>query len=326
MSKLVFIYSIPRETATKISDWVNDNSGVKLKKVKIGRCNDRFSAAYNPKVGGLANYISYTPWMEPLTGKQKTDETGKGLTIQDQLEQKWGKPKGFFNNAPTVKNYKGDGSDLTYFQTLIVTLRDGSTVLDLDNMDDEMRYYVCLASSRVANSQREYQEHKWPKAQWYIALENESEEIKYQRSEYKSKAFAALHDKDMTEAYKRKFVSLLGISSTRSALSQQQIHNLLVNHIETSSYTVGNNIEKFNGLFNMLKTPHGRERLEMMYILQQAIDNRVVYEKQGTYTFLRPVGGPLNIGDRYDEVIDFLLNPKKNAELEDIREAIKQKS
>jgi len=88
MSKLVFIYSIPRDTATKISDWVNDSSGVKLKKVKVGRCNDRFSAPYNPKVGGLANYISYTPWIDPATGKQVTDENNKGLTLQDQMEQK----------------------------------------------------------------------------------------------------------------------------------------------------------------------------------------------------------------------------------------------
>jgi len=189
-----------------------------------------------------------------------------------------------------------------------------------------MRYYVCLASSKVANSQREYQEHKWPKAQWYIALENESEEIKYQRSELRSKAYAALHDKDMTENMKRKIVSLLDIASTRSALTPQQVHNQLSHHIETSGFSVGNNIEKFNLLYNMLKTAHGRERLEAMYLLKQAMDNRIIYEKQGTYTFIRTTGGPLNIGDRYDEAVDFLLNPKKDKEVEDIREAIKQKS
>ena len=60
-TKKVFIQSIPRETATKISDWTNDTSGKKLKKTKIGRCRDTLQALWSPRVGGLANYISYTP-------------------------------------------------------------------------------------------------------------------------------------------------------------------------------------------------------------------------------------------------------------------------
>lgn len=60
-STKVFIQSIPRETATKVSDWTNDTSGKKLKKTKIGRCRDTIMALYNPKYGGLANGLSYKP-------------------------------------------------------------------------------------------------------------------------------------------------------------------------------------------------------------------------------------------------------------------------
>ena len=53
---------------------------------------------------------------------------------------------------------KGDSLDeskMTYFQKKYWQLVDGTTVLDLDSEDDEMFYYVCLGSQRIANSERE---------------------------------------------------------------------------------------------------------------------------------------------------------------------------
>jgi hypothetical protein len=323
MANLIFVYSIPRETATGVSEFVNDSSGRKLKKTKIGRCDDKIMALYDPKIGGLRNYISYTPWVE--NGVQVMDEDGKPLMLQDKLERKWNKSKGYFTNRPPERGYKGDGADLPYFQTKYWALKDGCTVFDLSKMDDEMGYYVLLASSRVANSEREWREYKWPKANWYIALENESEEIKYSRNAIKSKAFAALHDPNMTDVYKRKIVSLMDIAAANSTLSTEQVHNLLFNTIDTTSFTPGSNVEKFLSYVTMLSTADGRIKFEMMWLLRRAIDSRVIYEKQGTYTWIRPTGNPIVIGERYDDAIDFLLNPKKSSEVEEITEQIEQK-
>jgi hypothetical protein len=88
MSKKVLIYSIPRPTATGISDWTNDVSGKRLQKVKIGRCTDSIQALYSPKIGGLANYISYTPHINPETGTPFSDEKGQPVMLQAYLEQK----------------------------------------------------------------------------------------------------------------------------------------------------------------------------------------------------------------------------------------------
>lgn len=85
-SRKVFIQSIPRDTATKISDWTNDSSGQRMKKTKVGRCTDKIVALYSARVGGLLNGLSYKPWME--NGVQKTDESGKKLTLQDREEQR----------------------------------------------------------------------------------------------------------------------------------------------------------------------------------------------------------------------------------------------
>ncbi len=320
---LVFVYSVPRKSVLGISEWVNESSGRKLDKTKVGKCATKIRALYNPKVGGLANYISYTPWIED--GVQRVDEKGNPLTLQDKMEQKWGKPKGYFTNRAWQKGDSLKDEDLTYFQKMAWQLEDGSTVFDLSIMDQELGYYVLLGAGICANSEKEWRSHKWPKAEFYIALENEGEEIQAKKNSTKRKAFAALENPDFTDNYKRKFVSLLDLASFRSTLTTTQVDNLLYDYIDKSGFTPGSNIDKFTDLYKRLSTPDGREYIESYSILKQAIDYRVVYEKQGSYTWNRAKGS-LNIGDRLSEAIDFISNPKKAAEVEDIVAEIKLKS
>lgn len=324
MSKKVFIYSIPRESALGLHDWTNDSSGKRLKKTKFGRCTDNIAALYSPKIGGLANYISYTPYSDPVTGEPIKNPDGSTKMIQQHLEEKYGKPPGFFTNRSWRKGDSLKDEEMTYFQKMSWRLNDGSTALDLNNMDDELGYYVMIASPFVANSEREWREHKWPRAMYYIALENESEQIKYKRNEIKSKAFAALHSDILTESDKVKFVGILGIASTRNTLTQEQVHNLLYSFIESSTFEGESNINKFNKLVSLLSVPNGRKELDARFVLQQALDTRVVYEKQGTYTWVRPKG-KMDLGNRYEEAIDFLLNPKKEVEQKELLEQIAAK-
>lgn len=215
---------------------------------------------------------------------------------------------------------KGDSlksEDLTYFQKTVWPLNDGTTVFDLSSMNDELGYYVMLGSSKVANSEREWREHKWPKAEFYIALENESEELKHKKNSIKAKAFAALEQPDFTDSLKRKTISLLDLASSRASLTTEQVDNVLYDYVEKSSFLPGSNIDKLNNILSLLKTPHGREQFEARYLLKQAIDARVIYEKQDTYTWTRAKGS-IVIGDRYTEAIDFILNPKKTAEVEEL--------
>lgn len=317
---LVFIYSVPRETATRVDAFVNDSSGKPMKKTKIGRSTDGLVAFYSPKLGGLANYISYNPWIGE-DGAQVVDDKGNPLTLQDKLEQKYHLPKGYLHNRAWRNGDSRKEEDLSYYTKKVWRMQDGCTVLDLSKMDDELGYYVMLASQLVANSEREWLAHKWPKAKWYIALENESEELKYNRNQIKSKAFSALHSSDLTDVYKRKLVTLLGISNAKAQLSAQQVHNLLYEFIDKSTYTPGSNIERFNNIVNMLSTPEGREQFEARFILAQAVDNRIVVEKQDTYTWTRP-SGTITLGDRYQEAVDYILNPKKASEVEQLLEEI----
>mgnify|MGYP000865134365 CR=1 FL=1 len=318
MSK-IFIYSVPRPSAYGIHDWTNDSSGVKLKKTKLGRTKTIISALYSPKVGGLANYISYTPWMED--GKQVTDSDNNPLTLQDKLERKWNKPKGYFSNKAFRKGDSLNSEDMTYFQKMAWSLEDGATVIDTDKMDDEMFYYTCLASPLVANSEREWRSHKWPKAEFYIALENESEEIKYSRANLKGRAYAALADTNLTDEERKRIACVLGLISTKSNPTTQNVYNSLFENIEKSEFTETGFINKFLVTYTLLQSPNGRTEFNARYFLQQALDRKIVYERQGTYVWNRP-NSPMVIGERLSEALDFILSPKKAIEVEEIEKAI----
>lgn len=320
MSKLVFVYSIPRETATGLSQFVSPTSGLKLKKVKMGRCTDKISALYSSKVGGLGNYISYTPYVDPKTGLTKLNENGEPVMMQEMLEKKWNKPAGYFTNAPFTPGTKPIDENLTYFQRMSWIMQDGCTVFDLNNMDDEMGYFTLLASPFCANSEKEWRAHQWPRATHYIALENESDSIKYQKTAVKLQASLALGNNEFIDSYKRKAIALLGIATVVGSekMTSEQLLNTLFAYVEASGYTSGSNIEKFLNLTNLLKTPDGRQKFEAMHILKYAIESKVVFERQGSYHFIRPAGTVI-IGDTYDEAIDYIMSPKRGPEVEEMQ-------
>jgi hypothetical protein len=142
----------------------------------------------------------------------------------------------------------------------------------------------------------------------------------------KSKAMAKLHSEALTDDVKRKIVGVLDIASTTVTLSSPQVHNLLFDYIEKSTFTGASNIAKFNELCTLLDSAPGREEFEARHLLKRLLDTRLVYERQGTYTWMQPMGrGTLVIGDRYSDAIDFILSPKKLKEVEEMQEQLLEK-
>ncbi len=318
----VFVQSIPRSTATGVSELVNPNSGKKSNKTKMGNCSDSFQALYSPKVGGLATGLT-DAWVED--GVQVIDEvTKRPLLIQHKMERKHNLPDGFLNNKPWMKGDSDDEKNWTYYQRKYVTLNDGSTVFNTDEMEGELSYYILLASKYVANSEKEWRDHKWPDARWYIALENEEDELKATKSRQKSKCIAFLVDDEFSLTYQQKFVHVLGLATVSASLTTDAIYNLLKDYIDASNYLPGSNIEKFQELQELLKTPLGREEFEARHLLKRSIDGRVVREKQGAYIWDRP-DGPLRLGENYREAVEYLLDPKKEAMVEDLLAELKLK-
>ena len=200
---------------------------------------------------------------------------------------------------------------MTYYQTKSWVLNDGSTVLDLDHFDDAMFYYVALDHKFIANSEREWKERRWPHAKFYISLENETEELQFEKNSKKYKAFAKLASDVLNSQKKKEIIWVLDIASTFTSLTDEQCDNILYKHIEADSSS-NNNIDKFNELYELLTHDKGRAEFTARLTLKRAIDARVVYEKQDTYTWSR-AKGPIVLGEKYSEAVEFLLNPKKDA-------------
>lgn len=320
--KKVFIQSIPRESALEIHTWKNPESGKALNKTKIGDAKTKIQCAPSKKVGGLKNGISYKPWIE--NGEQVVRD-GRPATLQDKMEEKWRLPKGYLTNrtSPDFTKYDPEVHE-SYYHKLKFALNDGSTMLDLDNMDDELIYYMILDHKLIANSYNEWKQHKWPYAEFYIAIENESEELKYQKNERKGKALASLHSPEMTDEMRKTFVFILGLANSTTEVTNQQVYNLLHDYIEKSKFTVGSNLDKYEELLSELSTKPGREDIAAKLLLKRALDSRVIYDKADTYTWVRPKG-TIELGSTYREALDFIQDPKKEALVEELEEAIKIK-
>lgn len=319
MGTKIFVRTIPRDTASKVSEFRNVNSrgvsGKKMNKTKISeKCKDGFQALYSSKVGGLKTGLY----------KTTTTEDGKEITLQEWAENKWSLAPGFLTNRPIRRGDSINPEDMTYFQKKSWKLNDGTTVLDLEKLDDWCFYQVCLESKFIANSEKEWKSYKWPKATHYIALENESEEIKYKKAHKKSKAMAKLHDEEFTLPWKRKFVVLLTLSNTRNVLTEEQVNNLMYDMImEDKTLSSGKSqIDVFNNYFEALKSPDRRERLEREYLLCELEDYYIVVEKAGTYKW-KSQG--LEIGFTREEAVDFLTHPKKQGKVDELITELKLK-
>lgn len=318
---IVLIYSIPRATATGVSEFTSDISGKKLNKTKIGKCTDTIMCANSSKLGGLTNYISYTPWIENGVVKELN---GIKLTLQEKYEEQFKLPKGYLTN----KAYNKDDKQTTYFQTKTLKLNDGCTVLDTSRFEDLMSYYICLGSPLVANSEKEWRQYKWPKALYYIAQENEAEEIKYQKNMLRAKAFGFLGSKELTSSWKFKIAAILNITTCRvndKSLTDEFVNNLLYEYIDKSSFTPNSNIDKLNNLASLLSTAEGKKELEAMFLLKQALDFRLIYEKQGGYYWTRQ-NGTIELGATYTEALAFISSPSKAVLVEELMKEIKLKT
>ena len=324
--KLVFIYTIPRDSVLGLHSNVDPNSGKRLNKTKLGLTEDSIQALYNVRTGKLSNYISTTPWLDD-NGEVKLDKNGKALTLQDKLELEWHLAPGELTDEPVgnPEDIYTNRKPLTYFQQKSWPLADGCTVLDLTKKDDLMCYYVCLASKLVANSEKEWRGHKWPNARYYIALENEADEISYKVNQNKLEAYAMLSSSEMTPILKRKIAILLGITNVKADVPDLTIDNALYMYIDKADTKQLANISKFKDLYNKAIKPDSRIEFEARFLMERALAYRVFSEKQGTYTWIRSKGS-IELGNKPETVIAFLVDPKKQDLVEELEKEIKLKS
>jgi len=325
----VFIKPIPRDTASKVSEFKNDTSKIKMNKTKIGRNTyDGLQALYNSGTGrlstGLDEYVenpynnedsNYPPEFEKVVkGKDK-------ILRQHLLEIKHQKPINFYSPmAPRKEDHKVPEHKMPFFHTFSFKLKDGATVLDLNKPDDEIAYYIALASSKIANSWKDYANYKFPRATHFISLEGEDESLKFERSKQIDKAKGFLTSEDLTEEWVIKFAKYLELS--KGTVTYKVAYNLLSEFIEKSKTGKKDSVEKFIFLYKEFQTAPGKEKITAAALLEDLIYYRIIGVRQGTYTWFNK---NMVIGNRREEAIDFLIDPNKQPEQEELTNELKIK-
>jgi hypothetical protein len=320
----VFVYTVPRKTATKISEVANGRN-VRLNQTKITRgCQDTFMALPSIKTGllntGLDSLVE-NPYkdsnelplgFEHMKSKDKVKE-------QHIVEIKYGLPFNYLSNEQYDRKNDVKGKEKTFYQTFNFKLNDGLTVLDTDKRDDYLAYKIMTASKRFANSKKDLDSGKFPDAIYYIGIENETEDIKFKKKQKVNNALAKLANSDFDSITQKKVVKILELA--KGNLTDQQSYNTLSSFIEDT--TVGkDNISEFERIYKLLETADGREEFEARYLLQDLIDSWIVSEKQGTYIWNAK---KLTLGQRKEEAVKFLINPEKQEEQEELKRQLAAK-
>lgn len=338
MGKKVFIKTIPRETATKISDYRNESGerSTKLNKTKMGRCKTKLDCPYSSKTHKLITGLDIPYNVDGVTNPYK--DSGKlpqefaylkdkeQITVQEYMEVKHGVKKDYYTSRPAKgrDNFNTKGSDRPFFWDFAFTMNDGSTMLDLDNRNDELAYHMFKSPEyrKVANSEQEWRQHKYPYAQFYISYENEGEEIKFESKKRLNRAVAILEGEQLQDVETmKKFVKVLKLAKDISTVTQG--YNLIDTLIKTDKSTgATSGLNRFLELAKLLDSAEGRERLTAKAELADYLNHWIITEKAGTY---RWVSKNIEIAHREEEAVDFLVNPNKLQEQEILLLELKSK-
>lgn len=308
-NKKVFIKPVPGlESVFNIHEW-KAKSGKKLNKTKLSRYSvDTMSALYSRSLGhrktGL-HYLVPNPYakftIEQLGEKYKHLIGREEVTLQEKLEYEHRKDPGFYSPRMTR-----EGEAPTYFTDFKFKLRDGTNVLDLTIPEHEIAYYVLLDSKFVAKSLKEYHEYKKPHARYYIAQEDEDQEIQYRASKAKDMAIARLNSDDITEENLILIAKSLGWYSNQSFTT---LYNKFSTNIKAADLKEPlNALSEFTKIVKLLDTPTGREELNARATLFDLTSARIVTENKGTFVWHAK---GLTIGYSKEEAIDFIMDPNK---------------
>lgn len=232
------------------------------------------------------------------------------ITIQEYLEIKYNQKPGTLTSQLADLWGQRLSTKPTYIQAFRYPLKDGVTILDLDNMKDEIMYLGALKSSKIANSANEVNPIKHSH---YISQVNESEIEQAKKTEVYEEAVARLYkvkNEYDGETVKR-FAVVLDIVK-KDDVSIRSLKNKLSDYINDKQYRSDNiqNFFKYYDLFTGNKNE--KAKFETIYLLKTLVNNHVLNVSKGTYYWGNaPEQSVQKLGLSEAAVIEFLLDKDK---------------
>jgi hypothetical protein len=175
----------------------------------------------------------------------------------------------------------------------------------------------------IADSNKMEDRMRKPRAEYYISEKNDSVTEKFSKKQVFNEMIGKLNDKKFTPSYQRKVIKALQlVKGDTASMMDEQVYLMLNDFLEEGSKTKEENLTKFDEVYSLITTPEGRDRLEAMCLLEDLVNYRLVSENQGTYKWLNK---GYDIGQRKDDAVEFLLNPAKAPERDELEKQLKAK-
>lgn len=331
------IRTIPgRKSAQGVHNWTSNGKpdGKPLNKTKNGNSEYIYGPIPNSKRGRLTtglDVIIDNPYsdseIEALGTEWQYLKGKRQITRQEWIEVKHKRPKGYYTSEVWVKEKHGYDEKMTFMQKFKFYLHDGTTILDTENVLDELAYYMFLDNYKyVAPSYRAYTNgladgKRFPYATHYIAYEDEDEQIKATYKSRRNKAIAAIESDEMTDEIK--LLIAKSLNWHREGTTPTKLYNTITSRIEAADLKLPHNdVDRFMSKVALLKDAGGRKQLKAEADLQDYLDARVISNAKETYIW---ISKGITLGMRRSEALEFLLDENKSQETKEMKKELKAK-
>lgn len=262
-------------------------------------------------------HVDYIPRLDAIVEQ-------KSITEQTLLEIKHGQFPNFYTDsvAYTMLNLPSDISKydtLTYLQRLKLILYPRPNLFTTETPRQELLVKMVEAlvdADIIAKSSNEYNASLH---NFYVSEDNEFEVNFARKREKIEEAMYNLYylKKKTTPFTCYKVACVLrekdGRIITQGDVSEEFVSKALSNYIGDNNPNQDINIETFNEVFSMINDPENAERLDIMYLIQQALNTNVISHRDNTYIWHSKAGTPdvYKLGTSYDKLVAFFLKEYK---------------
>jgi len=225
-----------------------------------------------------------------------TDEIGYTMTNMPSNMDEWGKK--------------------TYLQGLTLTLYPRPNPLDDSTPRQELLMQMVYVLPHIANSKTDANSAYHD---WYISEEHEAEIEKAQKQEYIEEAMYYLHklkkEYGQFRTYQTAIVLRDHYSKTilKGKVSHEAASNALSYYLSPEQKKRMDNIERFMKVMKLFETREGLERLDIHYLIQQALNTNVISHRDGVYVWHSKAGTPdvYELGSSFNSLVNFFLKEYK---------------
>jgi len=266
------------------------------------------------------DYYTSPEWEKILKGKDK-------IRIQEMLEYKHNKPRGYYTNQISSVRASDDMEEAPFYQRpeSRVSLNDGITFLDLSNPIQEVQYYMLRVHPNIALSYEDCQFN--PNATHYIVNPQDKTRNEAEGVRRKNKIASRLEEiMELGDNTIFDFCKALYMNKVHSDRNEAYI--ALENHVGASNETH----EDFMTMYDLWKSAATRDRfMGYVELYDYTTIPDLVRIRGNKLYWNQPVGG----GNKHESwewkskdhfVNAFLLAPEYQEEVEILRQQYKAKT